>query len=176
MDLWHLSQDPIRYRLSNGGWGISQQCCGKTCGGTPRGSDALCVWFASQHVREGGSVRAERRPYVQQVTSLRVPGIVKDGPTLQTSYLAGPLAASRQDIINDPLVCAARVRGGHAGFPTCFLNDPGFHRHLRCFERRMFVSRHLLRLFPRDTPATYLVRLHEGYLKHNSDLDRVGII
>lgn len=54
-------------------------------------------------------------------------GIVEDSPTLETTNLAGPLAASGQDVINDPLVRAARVRGGPAGVSTGFLNHVVFH-------------------------------------------------
>ena len=67
-------------------------------------------------------------------------GIVEDGPTLETSNLAGPLAAFSQDVVNEPLVRTARVRDGLAGFPPGFLNHVVFHRDLRCFERRILVS------------------------------------
>jgi hypothetical protein len=67
-------------------------------------------------------------------------GIVEDGPTLQTSNLAGPFADFGHDVVDETLVCASSVRSGSIGFPTGLLNLLGFHRYLRFFKGGILVS------------------------------------
>jgi hypothetical protein len=108
---------------------------------TARAEDALYVRFTSRHSLGGRHRASEANTLRLPVTSLRtLVGIIEDRPTLKASNLAGPLTAPGPDVVDEPLVSAASIRGGPAGFLTGFLGHVGFHRHLRFFERRMFVS------------------------------------
>lgn len=67
---------------------------------------------------------AKQELCVHLVTSLRtLIGIVEDGPTLKTSNLAGPLLASRKDIIDGSTMDA----GIRSNAVVCRLNCHGFH-------------------------------------------------
>ena len=73
---------------------------------------------------------------MNRVASLRTfVGIVEGRPTFEAANLAGPFAAPDQDVVDEPLVNTAHVRGDPAGVSSGFLNQLGFHKHLRCFER-----------------------------------------
>ena len=104
---------------------------------TAQAEDARYVWFTSRHltIRETAH-RRSRDCCVNRVPSLRTfVGIVEDCATFEAANLTGPFAAPGQDVVDEPLVNTARVRGDPAGVSSGFLNHLGFHRHLHCFER-----------------------------------------
>lgn len=139
-------QRPMSSEIPVRTWGILRQCCRNLVAEYRRRRDALYVWFTSRHLTRRETAHARNRDCcVNRVPSLRtLVGIVEDGPTFETSHLAGPPAASGQDIINQSLMRAACVEGGAAEVRTGFRNHLWFHRHLRIFTCRSVVSWHLL--------------------------------
>ena len=73
--------------------------------------------------------------HVHRITSLQtLVRIIDDGPTFETLNLAGTLAASCPDVVDEPSVSARRIRDDFFGSPSRLLNCLRVHRFLRVVD------------------------------------------